>query len=389
MKLAIVSGPFYAVPPHDYGGIERGTNELSTVLAERGHRLYVLASGESSISHPNIRLVPHVPRALCVDGRLIGEARERSLTAAEAVAVGAVRELVAEHGVEVVIQRWERPRLTRELARLGVPLVVSIGRGLSPAQAEELFLDGVAYTALTHAHKVSLGGSDRLRVVRYGIDMRRAPLEARPLSTTATRPSLPLLRGLQDAGLDYLLHIGAIDPRKSQKTSIEIAQKAGVPLIIAGRPNPFRPDAARYFMDVLRHAEDPSVIYFGSADEAQKWELMSLAKATLFCSGYEDGSFREPFGRVLAESTATGTPVIGYRYGSFPELIEEGVTGYGFDTVQEAVGCVARLEAIDRVACARRAREAMAVDPFVDDIEALARELIAWRPETRTASGGR
>src|SRR5262249_22920168 len=152
-----------------------------------------------------------------------------------------------------------------------------------------------------------------------------------------------LYRGVEARG-QYLAFLGRIAPEKRPDRAIEIARRAGVPLKIAAKVD--RVDR-RYFRD---HIEpllgDPGVEYVGEIGEADRQEFLSNALAMVFPIDWP-----EPFGLAMIEAMACGTPVIAYRMGSIPEVIDEGTTGFVVDTVAQAVAAVERAAALDRRRC--------------------------------------
>lgn len=382
MHVAIVSTPNTPVPPESYGGIERGVFELSTHLVNTGHDVTVLASGDSVVEQNGINLIPIAESALFQNPPLPLDEYEEAVLQAEQTVIDVLPRIDAD----VLNLRWERARIAKSLSNLAVPSVVSFS--CTPNDQIHRILDdmipGVPYTAHTHAHKAALGGQPEIQVVPYGIDMSRATPSERPLTQTDDVPAIDLLRQLKAEGRNYLVHVAGIKPEKGQRTSIEIARRAGVPLIIAGQTTKNKPDSAAYFEEVIAPlVDDETVFFYGPANDDEKYELKRYAVATLFCTGIERPEFFEAFGRVLAESTAVGTPVIGYRgSGSFTELIPDYKMGLGFDNIDEAVENVAKVANIDRVECARLARETLSFDRFLQGMtqlfeKAVTTELIA------------
>ena len=143
---------------------------------------------------------------------------------------------------------------------------------------------------------------------------------------------------------DYLAFLGLVSPEKRPDRAIEIAIRAGLPLKIAVKIDPVDRD---YFNAVIRPLlSHPLVEFLGEIDEREKENLLGHAKALLFPIDWP-----EPFGLVMIEALACGTPVIAFRKGSVPEVIEHGVTGFVVETVDEAVDAVRRLDALSPRRC--------------------------------------
>jgi glycosyltransferase involved in cell wall biosynthesis len=378
MQFEIIAPPVFPVPPVA-GGIERGCLDLATGLAEHGHSAELLASGDSQVGHSGVRLQPVNEQSYALAGISQEDMPHHTEVAAQEV-LRITDRLAAAGLVDVINQRWERPTLARALAKTGLPLIVTFSCTPRPNISESLGINGVTYTAHTQAHKESLGNDPSIVVVPYGIDMRGMTPSAQPLSQTHETPHHPLLRRLQEEGEDYLLHLARFEPGKGQHTSIEIAKAAGRKLILAGGVIPELAGSVEYFETHIRpHIDDEQIFYVNKVPEAGKIELNRFAIAALCCSGYET-TYVEPFGRYVAEAPAVGTPMVGYQHGSFPELITEGVTGFGFDTIEQAAEHINQdTPGFDRMAAARHARKTLSAERFVRGIEALGAQLIAGR----------
>jgi glycosyltransferase involved in cell wall biosynthesis len=165
-----------------------------------------------------------------------------------------------------------------------------------------------------------------------------------------------------------LICFGRIHPDKGTDTAIEIARRAGRRLIICG----IIQDRAFFESAVAPHIDGDRVTYLGSVGPDQRGKILSSGAALL-----HPIRFAEPFGLSVVESMACGTPVIAYRKGSMPEVVDPGVTGLLTENVDEAVAAVAAVGGIDRIACARRARERFSAERMVDDYLAIYRKIVA------------
>ena len=176
---------------------------------------------------------------------------------------------------------------------------------------------------------------------------------------------------------DYLLFCGRISPEKGPDLAIEVARSAGLPLKMAAKV-----DTAdrEYFERTIRPLLDqPGVEFLGEVDEAAKLKLLAGARALLFPIRWP-----EPFGLVMIEAMATGTPVIARRFGAVPEVVTHGETGFIGDTVDELVAAVYRVDTLDRAECRRMVEKRFSVSRMVDDYESLYVRL-AFRPGTMRA----
>jgi glycosyltransferase involved in cell wall biosynthesis len=147
---------------------------------------------------------------------------------------------------------------------------------------------------------------------------------------------------------DYLAFLGRISPEKRPDRAIEIARDLGMRLVMAAKVDPMDQDYYESFIAPMIRA-CPLIEYVGEVDERGKDELLGGALAYLFPIDWP-----EPFGLTMAEAMATGTPVVAYRVGSAPEVVEDGVTGFVCDTLSGMVEAVRRVGEIDRRACRAR-----------------------------------
>lgn len=383
MRIAIVTAPDIPVPPYDgYGGIERGADQLATALVACGHDVTLLASGDSQPTDPSVTLLPIRESSLRNEVTLDTEVAQVARQTAAETTARLLFSLAQDQVVDAVNLRWENPFLARKLAQLAgqyaIQGIVSFSCSLPPFRTEpnrsgptasQLILpdSNLLYTAHTESHRSQLGGDihgKEIHVVPYGIDMSDVPIGTLSLMGAKSEPNLPMLQELRSRGQDYLTIVGTITRSKGQLTATQIARQSGMPLVIAGGKSRLRRHMAYFDECVAPQIDGKEVLHFGEANEQEKYELMRYATALLFCSGIENPNFSEPFGRVIAESLASGTPVLGYRKGSFYDLVDEGKTGLGFDTVEEAVEHVSKIRSINRQDCARAAREKMSVERF-------------------------
>jgi glycosyltransferase involved in cell wall biosynthesis len=176
-----------------------------------------------------------------------------------------------------------------------------------------------------------------------------------------------------------LVFLGRIEAIKGPHLAIDIARRSGRRLVIAGNVSP---EHQGYFDQHVRPLIDGyRVEYIGPVDDSQKSELLSSAAALLMPILWE-----EPFGIVMAEALACGTPVVGLRRGAVPEVVDEGVTGFVRDTPDELVDAVAAVAGLDRPACRRAAEQRFSAEMLVDAHEALYRDVLKGHAALGTRS---
>jgi len=312
MKIAQIAHLSESVPPRQYGGTERVLSYLTEELVDLGHEVTLFASGDSVTS---ARLVPICPKAVRGAEQTVRDAMLVQLL--ERVFKSATEFDIIHSHVDFLafplIRRCPVPVLSTLHGRLDLP---------------EL---GMVYRAFSEVPLVSVSASQRTpcpwanwhATIHHGLPSSLYRHESHP------------------AG--YLAFLGRISPEKSPETAIDVALTLGMPLRMAAKVDPV--DQA-YFNEVIApRLSHPLIEFVGEITDAEKQDFLGRAAAVV-CP-YEP----EPFGLVLIEALACGTPVITYRHGSFPELIEDGVTGFLCDDQAEMVRAVERLPAVDRQRC--------------------------------------
>jgi len=311
MKIAQIAPLVESVPPSLYGGTERVVSWLTEELVRQGHNVTLFASGDSRTA---ARLEAIVPRALRLDG--IHNSLPYNIIMLDRV-------VACQQDFDVLhfhIDFFHYP-LFRGMAHR--TLTTLHGRQDLPELPD-------IYRAFPHMPLVSISNSQRLPV---------PPVNWR--GTVAHGLPAGLLR--QGAGKGgYLAFLGRICAEKGILPAIEIARRAGLPLMVAAKVDPA--DKEYFELHVKPVLEkSPHVTFIGEIDDGRKQQFLGNAKALLFPI-----SWPEPFGLVLIESMACGTPVIAFNSGSVPEIMEEGVTGFVVDTVEEAVASVRKLDGLSR-----------------------------------------
>lgn len=347
MRLAITVDPNIPVPPALYGGIERVVDMLVRGLVSRGHHVTLFAHPASATAGTLVPygVPPHsgwAPRA--AELWQVGAGLWRRRRAVDLIhSFGRLRALLPVLPLRRLpkVQSYQRDR---------VPW-----RGV--ARAAQLAGDSIRFTACSASvaaerpRRDARGGD--WRVIPNGVEMAR--YDFRP----AVAPDAPLV------------FLGRLEPMKGAHHAIAIARASGRRLVIAGNRLDEGAGAAYFARDIEPHLGDGRVCYVGAVDDARKNAVLGAASALLMPVEWE-----EPFGIVMTEALACGTPVIGFARGAVPEVIRDGVNGFLCRTVVEAARAVGRLGLIDRAAaradCAARFGDAVIVDAY----EALYRELL-------------
>ncbi|HEX7034629.1 MAG TPA: glycosyltransferase family 4 protein [Pseudomonadales bacterium] len=313
MRIAQVAPLYETVPPRFYGGTERIVGYLSDALVELGHHVTLFAAA----GRPGLaELVPTRDQAIRLDPFPL-----KSDLAAHLVMLDEVRRRADEFDV-----------IHFHIDMLHFPLFEKIaGRTLTTmhGRLDLKDLPGV-YTRWWQFPLVSIS------------DHQRRPLEGANWIATSHHglpPDLYAPATQPDNG--YLVFLGRICPEKRPDRAIEIARRAGIPLKIAAKVDPV--DVGWFEQAIEPLLDDPLIEFLGEVDDLRKGELLANARATLFPIDWP-----EPFGLVMIESMACGTPVIGWNCGSVPEVLEDGLTGAVVTSVDAAVEAIGRVGELDR-----------------------------------------
>ena len=313
MRIAQIAPLNESVPPRLYGGTERVVAYLTDELVEQGHDVTLFASGDS---RTRARLVPSWPEALRLGGC-------RDAIAPHLLEV----EMVARRAHEFDVLHFHIGQLHfSTFRRLGVPHVTTLHGRLDLPEL------GPLYTAFKDIPVVSIS------------DAQREPLRQAGWAATVYHGLPPALLQFQPRPGGYLAFLGRISPEKRVDRAIAIAKACGWPLRIAAKVDPA--DREYFEREIRPLLDDPLVTVVGEIGESEKSAFLGGAKALLFPIDWP-----EPFGLVLIEALACGTPVVAFRGGSVPEILEDGITGFVVDDLEQAIEATRRVPELDRAAC--------------------------------------
>jgi glycosyltransferase involved in cell wall biosynthesis len=312
MRIAQVAPLAEAVPPRLYGGTERVVSWLTEELVDMGHQVTLFASGDSTT---NASLEVCSPRAL----RLDSGARDPLL--AYGAMLARLADLASQFDVVHSHLDWLHIPLLRSI---NVPFVTTLhGRIDLPD------LDSCFERCFAEAPFISIS------------DAQRAPLPHARWAGTVYHGIPENLVKPNFAPQGYLAFLGRICPEKGPETAIQLASAANLPLKIAAKVD--KVDQAYFECKVRPLLHGKNVEFIGEINEGQKANFLGNAIALLFPIRWP-----EPFGLVMVEAMACGTPVIAYRCGSVPEVIEDGATGFVVDSYDEALLAINRVRTVDR-----------------------------------------
>ena len=362
MRIAQVAPPFESIPPARYGGTERVVSLLTEELVRRGHQVTLFASGDSST---RARLVPTVDTALWLQDEVRDQLPYWSITLGEVYGRARDGEFDVVHSH---LDFWayacaaliETPTVTTLHGRLDLPDLAHL------------------YARFPDAGVISIS------------DSQRRPLShLRWLGTVYNAVDVDRLTFNPRQG-DYLVFLGRISPEKGLDRAIRVAQLAGLRLKVAAR-EPLRdrsnPDIRKdweYYEGVVKPLlRSGHVEMVGEVGDAEKPELLGNALALVFPIDWP-----EPFGLVMAEALACGTPVVARRRGSVPEVIAHGLTGLIGESDEELARLCGSVHLIDRRACREEALRRFSPSAMADGYEAIYRRAAieavpGWSPGTR------
>lgn len=340
LRIALVAPPWFAVPPLEYGGIEWVVSLLADGLAAHGHDVTLFASGGSQTRGRLVSTFATPPSAA------LGDATIEARAVVDAFTRHREFDVIHDHTMLGVLAA----------AGIDTPVVHTVHNGMSVDRAALYgqLAPRVHYVAISCDQRSVLPDHCETTVIHNGIDCDRypfAPGEGR-----------------------HLLFVGRMNPDKGVVDAIEIARRSGRPLVILGKIN--EAVEYEYFEAVVKPAfAGTDVQFIEHATHEEKVRAYQGAYATLFPIHW-----REPFGLVMAESMACGTPVIAYRQGSVPEVVVDGKTGFICDSLDEAAASVARAGRLSRSDCRARVTEHFSAERMVSRHERLYERLVQPGP---------
>jgi len=314
MRIAQVSPLFERVPPVLYGGTERVVYYLTEELVRRGHDVTLFASGDSQTS---ARLISPCPRAIRLDGNVFDPGVYHMLE------LGMVLDMIKEFDIVHFHLDYFHFPLTRFVS---TPIVTTLHGRLDLPELQPL------YNYYPEVNLISVSNSQRELVPDahwVGTVYHGYPPELLPFHSKSE---------------GYLAFLGRISPEKRPDLAIEVAKRAGIPLKIAAKVDPI--DRTYFENQIKPMLNHPLIEYVGEISDSEKGEFLGRAKALLFPIDWP-----EPFGLVMIEALACGTPVVARPCGSVPEIVKDGRTGFLEWNIDALVDAVKKVDEIDRRVC--------------------------------------
>jgi glycosyltransferase involved in cell wall biosynthesis len=314
MKIAQVSPLYESVPPKLYGGTERVVHYLTEELVAQGHDVTLFASGDSVTS---AKLIPVSNKSLRLDETCIDQLAPH-ITMMEMIEKQAHQFDIIHNHIDYMmyplIKRSKQHFLTTLHGRLDIP-------ELQPLYRE---FYKIPVVSISDSQRLPLSFANWKGTIYHGL-----PLD---------------LYQLNPGNGNYLVFVGRISPEKRVDRAIDIAIRTGVPLKIAAKIDSADKD---YYEAKIKHLLDhPLIELVGEVNDQEKQDLFGNALGLIYPIDWP-----EPFGLAMIEAMACGTPVVAYRNGSVPEVVDEGITGFIVNSREEAVEAVKKLPSLSRIKC--------------------------------------
>jgi glycosyltransferase involved in cell wall biosynthesis len=336
MRIGLIAPPWAPVPPELYGGTEQAVHNLAVGFQRAGHEVLLFTTGDSTCPVPRQWLIE------VAEGNRIGSVVPELRHVMAAYEVMRDFDIVHDHSMAGPVYAERHPDL---------PVVTTIHGPL----VEELtdiyhrITPRVALIGISQAQRQPAPDLPIARVIHHGIEPEAFPVG--------------------DGG-DFCLFLGRMEPGKGAHRAVSAARKAGVRLILAGKMR--EPAEIHYFEKRVAPLLDDDTPYMGEVSREDKLKLLAGAKATLFPIRWN-----EPFGLVMLESLACGTPVIAFPEGAAPEVIEHGRTGFLCQDEDEMVEAIAKVDTIDRRDCRAAVEGYFSLDRMAAEHLELFEEILA------------
>jgi glycosyltransferase involved in cell wall biosynthesis len=314
MRIAQVAPLYESVPPALYGGTERVVSYLTEELVRQGHEVTLFASGDSCTTAD---LVAMCPRAMRLDQGCANHLAHHLV----------MMDVVAERAEEFDIIHYHIDYLHFPISRgLAVPHVTTLHGRLDLPELPHVYshFSDMPVVSVSHAQRKPLPVANWVGTVHHGLPSSHFTFHETPG--------------------EYFAFLGRISPEKRLDRAIEISKRLRVPLRVAAKVD--KADAEYFKQEIEPLLSDPLVEFLGEIGEQDKSEFLGNARALLFPIDWP-----EPFGLVMIEAMATGTPVVAFRGGSVDEVLDDGLTGFIVEDIDAAVEAARRITQLDRSLC--------------------------------------
>lgn len=338
MRIAVIAPPWAPIPPRRYGGIELVVDEQARGFQAAGHEVVLFATGDSTAALP-IRWVLEQ-----AEGHRIGFTVPELRHVMHAYEAVQGFDIVHDHTVLGPVYAERFPNL---------PVVTTIHGPFNDELSDiyQRIAGRVPIIAISHAQRRHVD-LPIARVIHHGIDPQAFPV------------------GAGDGG--YVLYLGRMAPVKGAHRAVEVARKAGVPLLLAAKMR--EPWEIEYFETFVKPNLNDDIVYLGEVDHDEKLRLLAGARALL-----NPIRWPEPFGLVMVEALACGTPVLTFPEGAAPEIVEEGRTGFLCHDELDMAERIGNIDSLDRATCRAAITGYFNTKRMVDEHLALFEDLLGRR----------
>ncbi|MFI6922752.1 glycosyltransferase family 4 protein [Nonomuraea spiralis] len=346
LRIAMIAPPWEEVPPRAYGGIEQMLADLIIGLSGRGHEVTLIGSGSTEVPAKFLATYPQAP------SERIGESLPEVLHAAQAwrALEGLPADIVHDHS------------LAGPLTALGraTPTVVTC-HGPAAGELGEVYRalgEHIGLVAVSDAQRASTPDLNWIATVHNALDVATFPF--------------------QEHKEDWVLWLGRFSDSKGPHLAIDAARAAGRRIVLAGKLT--EPCEQAYFEEHVRPRLGPDASYVGEAGAGRKRELLAAARCMVFPIQWE-----EPFGMVVIEAMACGTPVVAIGRGAVPEIVVDGVTGFVLREVEELPAAIEAAGRLDPYACRAHVERHFGLGAMAAAYEAVYRRMLAAPRPVRLA----
>ncbi len=343
LHIAMVAPPYFDVPPTAYGGIETVVADLVDALVARGHRVTLIGAGTHATKAQRFFATYDAGPA-----DRLGETMPELVHAAKVASILDTLDADVIHDHTMAGPLMARGRLTPTVVTAHGPV-----HG-DPGEYYRALGDTIKLIAISGAQRASAPDLPWTATVHNAIRAETFPFRARKE--------------------DYAFFLGRFHPEKAPHLAIDAARAAGLPIVLAGKCS--EPIERAYYAREIEPRIGPDTTIVGVADSAAKRQLLSRAACLLFPIAWE-----EPFGLVVIEAMACGTPVVALRRGAVPELIVQGQTGIIVDAPEELPAAIPLARELDPYVCRKHVESSFSVEVMAERYEAAYRTVLATAPD--------
>ncbi|MDP9452773.1 MAG: glycosyltransferase family 4 protein [Actinomycetota bacterium] len=344
MRIALIAPPWVPVPPPLYGGTETVVDRLARGFHTAGHDVLLCTTGDSTCPVPRHHVLESTEQARM--GAVVPELRH----VIHAYQAAQDCDIVHDHTMVGPVYAQRFPELTTVTTNHG-PFndeLLDIYRAVAPWVS----IIAISRSQASHAVGVPIAG-----VIHHGIDVDELPFGEHPG--------------------EYFLFLGRMAPDKGARRAALVARQAGVPLRIAAKMR--EPLEFEYYEEQVKPLLGGDIEYVGEVGGDQKLELLARARGLL-----NPIRWVEPFGLVMIEALGCGTPVLTFRQGAAPEIVDDGVTGFLCEDRDEMAEAIHRVDQLDRRACRTAVEDRFSTERMVGDHLALFESLLSRRSSSAT-----